>query len=163
VTLLPSPCRASIDTALQAYVASQFPSAGSAVYPDLTVCISSGLFAPNKFWNGRWTSTWKYAGGKLSGSVKVAVHYYEKGNVHKNISFTASETVVAEDGAAIVAAISAAELAFHREVSAEANAIKEAFKSLRRALPITKREIDWKKIQHEARVGKELGGLMQAQ
>jgi len=62
---------------------------------------------------------------------------------------------------AIVAAIAAAELAFHREVTAEAETIKESFKSLRRGLPITKREIDWKKIQHEARVGKELGGLMQ--
>ena len=50
------------------------------MYPDLTVCISSGLFAPNKFWNGRWTSVWKYAGGKLNGSVTVQVHYYEKVN-----------------------------------------------------------------------------------
>ena len=64
--------RASIDTALQKYVAGTFPSAGSAVYPDLTVCISSGLFAPAKFWNGRWCSVWKYAGGKLNGTVKVS-------------------------------------------------------------------------------------------
>ena len=63
--------RASIDISLQKYVAGTFPSAGSAVYPDLTICISSGLFAPAKFWNGRWCSVWKYAGGKLTGTVKV--------------------------------------------------------------------------------------------
>jgi len=152
--------RASIDTALQEYVAGAFPKAASAVYPSLHICISSGLFAPAKFWNGRWTSIWHYAGGKLSGSVKVHVHYFEKGNVHKTVNFNSPEAPVAEDGKAIVAAIAAAELAFHRAVTEEASALKESFKSLRRALPMTKKEIDWKKIQSEARVGKELGGLM---
>jgi len=152
--------RAAIDTSLQEYVKSSFPSAASAVYPNLVICISSGLFAPAKFWNGRWTSVWKYQGGKLNGEIKVNVHYYEKGNVHKNIAFTAPETAVAEDGGAIVAAIAAAELAFHRQITEEAAGLKESFKSLRRALPVTKRQIDWKKIQSEARVGKELGGVL---
>lgn len=152
---------ASIDTALQEYVRNAYPSAASAVYPSMHICISSGLFAPAKFWNGRWTSVWQYQGGKLSGTVKVRVHYYEKGNVHKNIVFNAPERAVEEDGAAIVAAIAEAELAFHRQTTEEAAAIKESFKSLRRALPVTKRQIDWTKIQSEARIGKELGGIMQ--
>jgi len=152
--------RSSIDTALQEYVVEAYPKAASAVYPSLCICISSGLFSPGKFWNGRWTSVWRYDSGKLSGAVKVAVHYFEHGNVHKTVNFTSPEAVVAEDGNAIVKAIAAAELAFHRQVTEEAATIKEAFKSLRRALPVTKREIDWQKIQSEARVGKELGGLM---
>jgi len=151
--------RAAIDTAFQEYVAGQYPSAASAVYPSLTMCVSSGLFAPAKFWNGRWTSVWQYNGGKLTGAVKVHVHYFEKGNVHKTVNFS-KELTVAEDAAAIVGAVQAAELEFHRQVIEEAASIKEAFKSLRRALPVTKKEIDWKKIQSEARVGKELSGLM---
>jgi len=153
--------RESIDTALQEYVSAAFPRATSAVYPSLHICISSGLFSPGKFWNGRWTSVWQYSGGKLSGTVKARVHYYEKGNVHKNVTFKAPERAVAEDGAAIVAAIAEIELGFHRRTTEEAAAIKESFKSLRRALPVTKRQIDWGKIQSEARVGKELGGIMQ--
>jgi len=156
-----APLRSAIDEALLAYVADMYPKAASAVYPNLAICISSGLFAPTKFWNGRWMSNWQYADGKLNGSVKVHVHYFEKGNVHKNISFTSPQIAVAEDAPAIVKAIAAAELNFHRAISEEAAALKESFKSLRRGLPVTKKEIDWKKIQSEARVGKELGGLMQ--
>jgi capping protein alpha len=107
------------------------------VYPDLSLCISSGLFAPAKFWNGRWTSVWKYGAGKLTGAVNVNVHYFEKGNVHKKVSFTSPQIAVAEDAQAIVAAIGQAELGFHRQVTEEAAAIKESFKSLRRALPVS--------------------------
>jgi len=152
--------RAAIDAELQQYVASAYPGAASAVYPDLTICISSGLFAPNKYWNGRWTSTWRYSDGTLSGEVKVHVHYYEKGNVHKTVRFAAELPGTPADGPAIVSALGAKELEFHRQLTEDAANIKESFKSLRRALPVTKKPIDWKNIQSEARVGKELSGLL---
>lgn len=55
----------------------------------LNACLSGHQLQPRKFWNGRWRSIWtiilepskKDQKAKLTGLIKLHVHYYEDGNV----------------------------------------------------------------------------------
>merc|ERR1711865_772887 len=152
--------RTAIDEAAQAYCCEAFADgAVCAVYPDLSICISSRIYAPQKAWTGRWQSQYTFANGNLQGKIGVSIHYYEFGNTVKTATFDVAAVPVAADGGAIIEAIREIELRYHQASSVQAADLKEQFKSLRRQLPITKSKIDWLKIQTEAKVKGELEGL----
>eukprot|EP00656_Telonema_subtile_P001390 TRINITY_DN10624_c0_g1_i2.p1 TRINITY_DN10624_c0_g1~~TRINITY_DN10624_c0_g1_i2.p1 ORF type:complete len:283 (-),score=64.44 TRINITY_DN10624_c0_g1_i2:293-1141(-) len=152
--------RAALDDALQEYCREFFAEgAACAVYPDLTMCVSSRIYSPQKAWSGRWQSVYKYVDGVLSGSVDVSIHYYEFGNTVKNTHYDAPPVQVGADAETIVGLVSSTDLAYHKICTEDAADLKEQFKSLRRQLPITKSKIDWLKIQNEAKVKRELEGL----
>jgi len=152
--------RAALDDALQAYCNEYFAEgAVCAVYPDLTLVVSSRIYAPQKAWGGCWHSVYKYADGTLTGSADVNIHYYEFGNTVKTAQFTTAPISVESDAEAIVAAMRESDLSWHKTMTEDAANLKEQFKSLRRQLPITKSKIDWLKIQNESKVKGELEGL----
>jgi len=97
------------------------------------------------FWSGRWRSTWKISYEdkkfKISGSMKVNIHYYERGNVQLNTQKEYAETVNvnSEDDVPkeVVKVLSKVESNFQKDIDASCNNLSETFKSLRRRLPIT--------------------------
>jgi capping protein alpha len=152
--------RAALDEALQAHCAEYFAEgAVCAVYPDLTMCVSARIYAPQKAWSGRWQSVYKYVDGTLSGSVDINIHYYEFGNINKTAHFDTVPIKVDADAESIIAAIRDADVAYHKMCTEDAANMKEQFKSLLRQLPITKSKIDWLKIHNESKVKGELEGL----
>eukprot|EP00658_Telonema_sp_P-2_P001836 TRINITY_DN10685_c0_g2_i4.p1 TRINITY_DN10685_c0_g2~~TRINITY_DN10685_c0_g2_i4.p1 ORF type:complete len:251 (+),score=75.09 TRINITY_DN10685_c0_g2_i4:158-910(+) len=153
--------RAGLDQAVQQYCTDSFAEgAASAVYPDLTVCISSSIYAPNKAWSGRWQSVYKFENGHLSGTVDVSIHYYEFGNTMKTTSFNVPAREVPADPQEIVDAIRNSDLEYHKMCTQDAVELKQQFTSLRRQLPITKAKLDWAKLQNECKVKGELAGLL---
>jgi capping protein (actin filament) muscle Z-line, alpha len=109
----------------------------------LVVCITASKFNESNLWSGRWRSVYRVAFQeekkvKVSGTMKVNVHYYEKGNIQLNTSKEYGETISGKDDvfADIVAAISKVEGAFQKDIDTACNNLTETFKGLRRRLPI---------------------------
>ncbi|KAH8080006.1 F-actin-capping protein subunit alpha [Filobasidium floriforme] len=120
--------------------------------PRYTICIVSNKYNTNNFWTGRWRSTWTVdtKADKLHGEVFVDVHYFEAGNVQ--LSTTQSFDLPlppAESGRAgkIVNGIAKLEAEYQLKL-AETNQQfgDKEFRSLRRALPITRTRVDWDKV-----------------
>ena len=100
--------------------------------------------------NGRWRSLYLYSpsSGSLTGSVKVDVHYYEDGNVRllteRPISSSLSSSASASE---VVKQISGIERRYQEELNRGFQNLSEnAFKSLRRQLPVTRQKVEWDKI-----------------
>lgn len=154
------PWRSALQTKLDEYIRNFYDRGAAAVYStsatSLQVCISSALFNPNNFYNGRWRSTYaiKVAGGKatLEGNIKVHVHFYENGNVQLNTNLNKKrEGLVAKDPAAlseaVVKAIAEIEAEFQNNLEVCYDKMnKTTFKALRRALPVFQTKIQWAKI-----------------
>jgi capping protein alpha len=154
--------RASIDTAVSAYVSEFYPDGVCSVYDTakgIVVCISAAKYNPANFWNGRWRSVWTLHNKDVSGTVKVQVHYYEEGNVQLNgeISHSASISANAE---AFVAEIKKGEATFQEALDESYSNMSDGqFKALRRKLPMAHQRLDWVKIYNGAgKVAGELGG-----
>jgi len=125
---------------------------------EFIICITASKFNETNYWSGRWRSVYRVTysddkKAKLSGSMKVNVHYYEGGNVQLNTSKEHGETVSSSNadsvGDDVAKAISKTEGAFQRDIDAACNSLSETFKSLRRRLPITKTLFDFKSQQHK--------------
>jgi len=97
------------------------------------------------FWSGRWRSTWKISYEekkfKLSGTMKVNIHYYERGNIQLNTSKEYAESVNCNNEEdvpkEVVKALTKVESNFQKDIDTACNNLSETFKSLRRRLPIT--------------------------
>ena len=126
---------------------------------DIMICISSSKFNVNNFWSGRWRSVWKATFQsdtkvKLSGTMKLNVHYYEEGNVQLNTSQDHGETVdaksAADVGVEIVKVLKKAESSFHTQVEEMcANLSANTFKALRRKLPVTAEPMNFASAAHK--------------
>lgn len=147
--------RAAIEIAVKAYVSDHYPHGVYGVYSKdntVTICVVDNKYNPNNFWNGRWRSTWSVSGSNLKGDVKVNVHYYEDGNVQLNTSNTFSTSIATNSDVKlfakeIIKQIEKLEGEFQTGLnSTYAQLSDNAFKSLRRALPVTKTKVDWNKI-----------------
>lgn len=165
--------RKALEDALAVYLKDNFPAFGSAVYGkldgdtvSLTVAIENHKYNPDNFYCGKWQSKWNVefptSGGfaKVTGELKVQVHYFEDGNVQLHTKKTTEESIQVsnpEEGAKnVVEFIGRSEKEYqlginenYREMSAT------TFKSLRRALPITKNLVDWHKL-HSLNIGRDL-------
>jgi len=143
---LREPLQKSIDK----YIADHYLNGLSTVFAslegdnELVVCLTASKFNEANLWSGRWRSVYRVAFQddkkvKISGTMKVNVHYYEKGNIQLNTSKEYGETVGGKDdiNADIVNAISKVEGAFQRDIDNACNNLTETFKGLRRRLPIS--------------------------
>jgi len=154
------PWRSALQSKLDEYIRNFYDRGAAAVYStsgaSLQVCITSALFNPNNFYNGRWRSTFaiKIAGGKatLEGTIRVHVHFYEGGNVQLNSSVNRKrEGLGAKDPAAladaVIKAIAEIEAEFQNSLEISYDKMnKTTFKALRRALPVFATKIKWEKI-----------------
>jgi capping protein alpha len=166
--------RKAFDQQTQEYVKDHYPSGCAAVYGSkdghgqfvVTICISSALFNPNNFYNGRWRSVWtcsfRPGGGaaELKGTLRINVHYYEDGNVQLNTNTSKSKQVSGSDPNSLAAAalktIAAIEGDFHNALDTSYRTMGETtFKALRRHLPITRKKLEWNKIM-QYKIGAEL-------
>ncbi|RKP08485.1 F-actin-capping protein subunit alpha, partial [Thamnocephalis sphaerospora] len=153
--------RAAIDDAVKVYVDAHYPGGASAVFLRkklVTVAIVGNKYNPSNFWNGRWRSLWTFSLGtnELNGNIKANVHYYEDGNVQldasKSVQATVADASVSlpspdDAAAAIVKAVKAAEGAYQRALNESYTRLSETtFKSLRRALPMTHKKLDWDNV-----------------
>lgn len=147
--------RDALQTAVDAYIKDHYLSGLSSVYPsqennnEFIICITASKFNEKNFWSGRWRSVYRatYLDGqvKISGSMKVNVHYYENGNVQLNTSREYGETISTGSNVAdeIVKVLSKAEGNFQNQIDTSCNNLSETFKSLRRRLPYTKTLYDF--------------------
>jgi len=162
------PLRTEVETAITNYVKDHFPNGVSTVYSTengtVTITIVDNRYNPSNFWNGRWRSTWVVnpESGELKGSINVNVHYYEDGNVqlNSNKDIVLSTSTTTENPAAAVAAyvrlIGKAENEYQTALNESYIELSEnTFKSLRRALPLTRHKLDWDKILNY-KIGQEL-------
>ncbi|KAG9290306.1 hypothetical protein G9A89_007037 [Geosiphon pyriformis] len=154
------PIRGAIDSAIQEFVSDHYPTGVVTVYAKdqkVTIAIVNNKYNPENLWNGRWRSVWHISpeSGEIKGSIKVNVHYFEDGNVQLNCNkdFEAIITTSLDDhnlaAAAYVKQISKSEHEFQTSlIEAYSELADNTFKSLRRALPMTRHKLDWDKIMN---------------
>lgn len=96
--------------------------------------------------------------GKLNGSIKVDVHYYEDGNVRMLTNKAVAAAIPSGSGAGIAKEISITEKKYQDELNKGFVGLSEgAFKGLRRQLPVTRQKIEWDKVT-SYRLGQDIGG-----
>eukprot|EP01128_Nolandella_sp_AFSM9_P010609 TRINITY_DN7367_c0_g1_i1.p1 TRINITY_DN7367_c0_g1~~TRINITY_DN7367_c0_g1_i1.p1 ORF type:complete len:293 (+),score=70.46 TRINITY_DN7367_c0_g1_i1:45-881(+) len=168
------PWRSAIEAKAMDYAANHYDLGAGAVYSkredngnfNVTFAVSSALFNPNNYYNGRWRSEWSIVftpGGAadVTGHIRVNVHYYEDGNVQLNTNTVKRAACRAGNPESLAAealkAISNLEQEFHAALETSYDAMNEtSFKALRRALPMTHTKIQWQKIS-QYKLGQDLG------
>jgi len=156
--------RASFQNHAQKYVEDFYQDQGAfSVYSGrnggqhvVTFIVTSALFNPDNFWNGRWRSHWTITftpGGQaqLSGNFKISVHYYEEGNVQLVSNTNKNLNVPAQNpdqfGKDVLNAISKAENDFQAALENNYDTMSQTtFKALRRPLPIFRHLIKWESL-----------------
>jgi len=158
------PLRASLEEQFGPYATEYYPLGALGVYSTkgddgkltCTVCLSAARFQGANFNNGRWRSSWQCqverGQVKLTGMVKIHVHYYEDGNVQLTTDLTKSLTVPdkgnpAATASEVLKAVQKVEADFQVALESSYGHMSDTtFKALRRVLPITRTKIDWEKI-----------------
>jgi len=141
--------REGLQKTIDKYINDHYLSGISTVFQspegenELVICITASKFNESNLWSGRWRSVYRVAFQddkkvKVSGTMKVNVHYYERGNIQLNTSKEYGETISAKEDihADITAAISKVEGAFQRDIDTACTNLTETFKGLRRRLPV---------------------------
>jgi len=123
--------------------------------------IVSNKYNPSNFWSGRWRSEYivDLQRGEVRGRLLIDVHYYENGNVQMstrhNPTFSFPSRVLSSEPTSsyphitskIFAQIEALEDSYQKELNeAYIEMGEKTFKSLRRALPLTRQKLDWDKV-----------------
>ncbi|KZV96424.1 F-actin capping protein, alpha subunit, partial [Exidia glandulosa HHB12029] len=155
------PFREALERATLAYVEDHFHEGVASVFYSSTdstyiIQLVANRYNPPNFWSGRWRSEYvvDLAKGEARGTVLINVHYYEQGNVqlsttHKPILELPSSLHSPDpaNAAKILALIEREESTHQSALSAAFQDMSEkSFKSLRRALPLTKQKLDWEKV-----------------
>lgn len=152
------PLRLAMEDAMERYAADHYPDGVCSVFGkedgSVVVCIVDNKFSPNNFWNGRWQSSYTVDTNskKVTGEIKVLVHYYEDGNVQLNSTKTVEfEITGSQDHASVASIVSKTilkqENLFQSSLNENyAQLSDNAFKALRRALPVFRTKIDWNTI-----------------
>ncbi|TIA88774.1 hypothetical protein E3P99_02393 [Wallemia hederae] len=135
----------------------------------ITIYYTGNKFNQSNYWSGRWTAKWVYdlSSNELTGNIDVTIHYFENGNVQLQAShkpqikspINGPPTTV-EEARKIVKSISESDRQYqaYLNVLYEDKLSEKLFRSLRRALPITREKIDWDKVVNY-KIGTELGKL----
>ncbi|KAJ3412799.1 F-actin-capping protein [Chytridiales sp. JEL 0842] len=149
----------------------------------LSICMVNNKYNPANFWqvpplfskNGRWRSYWTVKVGEadITGFIKTNVHYYEDGNVQLNNTkeFSASvfsaysvsqkiKSLVRQEPEEFASAIVKTVIKLEGEYQIALNEgfvhlAGSIFKSLRRALPVTRTKMEWDAISNY-KIGSEL-------
>lgn len=144
--------REMLQVAMDKYTSDFFEDGSSTVFAvnanEFIVCISSARFKTNNYWSGRWRSVWRLSFQsekkvKISGTMKINIHYFEDGNVQLNTSNEHGEVVDAPKeeavGEAVANAIKKVENAYQNKLESVCGSLSgTTFKALRRALPVSR-------------------------
>ncbi|KAL7424186.1 F-actin-capping protein subunit alpha [Cryptotrichosporon argae] len=121
--------------------------------PVYTLEIVGNKYNPNNFWTGRWRTRWVVDPAKrvVDGTITVDVHYYEQGNVQLASRHAASFPLPVAGGQSVasqvVSTIARIETAYQHELNKVYGDLGDkAFRTLRRALPVTRQKVDWDKV-----------------
>jgi len=157
----------SLLKSLTTHAREHYPSCSFGVYPgendsSVTILLVANKYSPNNFWNGRYRAIYNIPVSSpttISGTIHVHVHYYEDGNVAlsttKRISIAIPSISPAET---VIRRIATAERDYQEELNrAFSRMAEDAFKSLRRQLPITRQKIEWEKVGGY-RLGQDISG-----
>jgi len=151
--------RKAFEDAAFAYVDDHFnPDGATTVYGKgkvVTIAIQSSKYNPSNFWNGRFRSLWTcdVSGSEvvIEGVIKTQVHFYESGNVQlQTVTKKAAKvpkTNPADTAKAALDAIKKIDAAFMKSLGIQYSTMDSTtYKALRRALPITRAKVDWRRI-----------------
>lgn len=156
--------RESLQEGCDKYVADRYLDGICTVFPnrdnprEFFITISCSKFNEENFWSGRWRSVYRVTFQsdtkiKISGSMKVNVHYYEKGNIQLNTSReygdTLSASSLAKVGETIFKALEKSEGNFQDQIDSTCQNLTNIFKLLRRRLPITATKFDFNSLHHD--------------
>lgn len=162
------PVRDVLEKAIAEYVGSYYQTGVSSIHQTndgYAIYIVGNAYNPNNFWAGRWREVWHYTkSGTLAGKLNTQIHYYEDGNVQLNSSqsFSFSDLpndIVGDSAVSLVKAVQKAAVAFQTVINNSfVDTGVNAFKNLRRVLPITRSKIEWGSIL-SYKIGAELNSL----
>lgn len=94
----------------------------------------------------------------VTGKIHVDVHYYEDGNVALNTTKPVSIPISSLSAETIVSRVAATERDYQETLNrAFVQMAEEAFKNLRRQLPITRQKVEWEKVGGY-RLGQDISG-----
>merc|ERR1712048_365732 len=138
---------------------------------DYMIHIEDHEFQPHNRWNGKWRSEWQLSVHDdkviLRGGTKVHVHYYEDSNVQlvtkrmfdelelENLTKNSNNEDICD---AVIKAIKKSETKYQQALRDNYVTMNDTtFKTLRRALPISKQKFNWENVA-QFRIGKEIQG-----
>ncbi|KAI5279479.1 F-actin-capping protein subunit alpha, partial [Ascosphaera aggregata] len=144
----------SLAKSFEAHAKEHYPSYTMGVYPvendsAVAIVLVANKYSPHNFWNGRYRATYTIhaSTGEISGTISVAVHYYEDGNVSLKSSKPINLSVPSNPPSEVVVKkIAMAEKEQEEQLNEGFMSLSEgAFKNLRRQLPITRQKVEWEK------------------
>ncbi|KAG9103565.1 F-actin-capping protein subunit alpha [Ceratobasidium sp. 370] len=164
------PFRLALEESTLRYLGEYFQEGVTSVFTSTStsntyiIQIVANKYNPQNFWSGRWRSEYivDLGKGEITGKVLVNVHYYEQGNVQLQTTYTPTITLppslTPSSAPKILAIIAEKEGEHERALSnAYTDLGEKSFKSLRRALPLTRQKLDWDKV-----LGYKLGAELAA-
>ena len=158
--------RTALHAALSAYVNDSFKrdKATLAVYGaddgSVTIDISARNVNLGNFWTGSWRSSYTLtlaAGGgsssELKGTVTVAVHYFEDGNVQLHSSQHLTQSLTVDGADAVAKRVAEVVGKFESEYQSAleemyVNMHRTTFKAMRRLLPVNRQKFVWNAASH---------------
>ncbi|CAK5262913.1 unnamed protein product [Mycena citricolor] len=157
------PFREALDKATQTYLTAHFHDGVASVFASkdttnqFVIQVVANKYNPTNYWSGRWRSqyTVDLNENTVKGMVLVNVHYYEQGNVQLSTTHDISISLPAAIVTAspnvsttkLLALIENEERKYQTSLNDTYQEMGEkTFKSLRRALPLTRQKIDWDKV-----------------
>lgn len=148
---------------IRTYGNDHYPSEfGFTVVPvsseEVVVVLIGKKVNPVNFYTGSWKSVYTFnRSGHTEGSVKLDIHYYEEGNVRLYFEEIIKESFSSFDSCSIVDFIHNFENKLTFKVIEEFNTLNQnAFKNLRRLLPVTKSKINWGKAIGTYKLGTDI-------
>jgi len=164
------PFRSALEESVLRYLSEYFQEGVGSVFTSSSkantyiIQIVANKYNPQNFWSGRWRSEYiiDLDKGEIVGRVLVNVHYYEQGNVQLQTTYNPTlslPTNLSSSSASKILAIIAEKEGEHERAlsNAYADLGEKSFKSLRRALPLTRQKLDWDKV-----LGYKLGAELAA-
>lgn len=143
----------SLLKSLTTHANEHYPDSSIGVYPTdsntIAICLVANKYSPSNFWNGRWRSHYIFdpSSNSLTGWIKVDVHYYEDGNVRMLTDKAVNVSASGGSASEIARQVGIVEKKYQEEMNRAFAALAEnAFKGLRRQLPVTRQKVEWEKI-----------------
>lgn len=145
---------------LKRYGADHYPSEfGASVIPysrdEIKLILIGQKIDEENFYTGRWKSVYSVSSaGQLSGSIYLDIHYFEDGNVRLNYEENITNIPSEFDSSKILNVINNIENRLTLKIIQDFNSLNQnAFKNLRRLLPVTKSKINWGKAIGNYKLG----------
>ncbi|ODV97755.1 hypothetical protein PACTADRAFT_47613 [Pachysolen tannophilus NRRL Y-2460] len=152
-----------LNKSLKTYVQEHFPSHFKSILieneNDFIIIILDLKFSPKNFYNGKWSSFYKYdkVSQQVSGKIKINVHYFEDGNVRLITDKKLEDSKVEFND--LVSFINNFENDFEKHVLIQFQELNEKyFKNLRRQLPINRAKVQWGRSINNYKLGQDVAG-----